>query len=398
MTSASSFSSSNPTANPTNKHMHPSLSSPLSAGQTILIVDDNPTNIGMLADYLESHGFNILVARDGKSGINKAAYARPDLILLDVMMSGLDGFDTCRLLKEQESTQHIPVIFMTALNEVEHKVHGFAVGAVDYVTKPLQQEEVLARVTTHLRIQALTAELRDTNRELQQLNANKDKFLSIMAHDLRGSFVPLLGSAELLARRIDRLSQEKVVDMSFSILSSAQRVLDLLNNLLQWGRLQMGHIEVQTRQLDLAFLLRQNVNLLIPHAEAKQITLTATDNLTTVVFADEHMLHFVLRNLLTNAIKFTSEGGQVSIHAEQLGTDEVAVTVADTGVGMSQDTLHKLFQINQHQSTVGTRNETGTGLGLILCEEMVRRNNGRIWIESEEGKGTRVTFTLPARK
>lgn len=368
---------------------------PPTAGQTILIVDDNPTNIGVLANYLESHGFNILVARDGKSGIEKAAYAHPDLILLDVMMGELDGFETCRLLKEEESTRHIPVIFMTALHEVEHKVRGFAVGAVDYVTKPLQQEEVLARVTTHLRIQALTAELRRANEELQQLNANKDKFLSIMAHDLRGSFLPLLGSAELLARRIERLSQEKVVDMALSILDSAQRVLDLLTDLLQWGRLQMGHSEVQARLLDLSFLLHHNVTLVADHAAAKQITLGYTTEPDTHVFADENMLHFVLRNLLTNAIKFTPEGGQVTIYTTQLETAEIAITVADTGVGMSQETLHRLFQINQHQSTPGTHNEMGTGLGLILCEEMVQRNNGRIWVESEEGKGTRVTFTLP---
>ncbi len=222
--------------------------------QTILIVDDNPTNIGVLADYLEDHGFTILVARDGESGIKKAAYAQPDLILLDVMMTGIDGFETCRLLKSSEDTQNIPVIFMTALNEVEHKVRGFSVGAVDYVTKPLQQEEVLARVTTHLRIQALTSDLKTANQELQQMNADKDKFLSIMAHDLRGPFLPLLGSAELLAKRIDKLSQDKIVDMSASIFQSAQRVMELLNNLLQWGRLQMDRTEVAPRRLGIEIL------------------------------------------------------------------------------------------------------------------------------------------------
>ncbi len=363
--------------------------------QTILIVDDNPTNIGVLADYLEDHGFTILVARDGESGVKKAEYAHPDLILLDVMMTGIDGFETCQLLKNNPATKNIPVIFMTALNEVEHKVRGFTVGAVDYVTKPLQQEEVLARVTTHLRIQALTSELQQTNKELQQINADKDKFLSILAHDLRGPFLPLLGSAELLAKRIDKLSQEKIVDMSTSIFQSAQRVMDLLNNLLQWGRLQMDHTEFHPQQLKFELLARHNLGLVSANAHDKALILhlDATPNL--LVYADENMVHFILRNLLTNAIKFTPKNGQITLSAFPLDADKAAIAVHDTGVGISKEGLQKLFKINQHHSTVGTNNETGTGLGLLLCEEMVKRNNGDIWVESEQGVGTTVTFTLP---
>ncbi|MCA9978926.1 MAG: response regulator, partial [Anaerolineales bacterium] len=270
--------------------------------QTILIVDDNPTNIGVLADYLEEHGFTILVARDGESALEKAAYARPDLVLLDVMMPGIDGFETCRQLKDKEATQDIPVIFMTALADVEDKVKGFAVGAVDYVTKPLHQEEVLARVTTHLKIRSLTQRLQTANTALMQLNADKDKFFSILAHDLRGPFLPLLGSSELLARRVDVLSKPKIADMSMAIFESAQRVLDLLENLLQWGRLQISHADFHPRQLELTRIVQQNIELLRPGAMTKEIALNSQLERPFTIYADQHMLNFVLRNLIANAI------------------------------------------------------------------------------------------------
>lgn len=365
------------------------------ANQTILIVDDNPTNIGLLAEYLEEQGFTILVARDGESGLEKANYAQPDLILLDVMMTGISGFETCLQLKQNEKTKSIPVIFMTALNDLDHKVRGFAVGAVDYVTKPLQQEEVLARVTTHLRIQALTSSLVAANQDLQQLNADKDKFLSIMAHDLRGPFLPLLGSAELLATRADKLSREKIADMSLSIHQAAQRVMDLLNNLLQWGRLQMGRAQVHPRRLDLPMMVQQNLNLVAANAQLKQITLDCHAPANIKVIADENMVHFILRNLLSNALKFTPPGGQVTVSVFPLTTAQGAVAVRDTGVGMSQQALQNLFKIDRHQSTLGTNQEAGTGLGLILCEEMIKRNQGEIWVESEPGAGTTVTISLP---
>ncbi|MCA9976580.1 MAG: response regulator, partial [Anaerolineales bacterium] len=164
--------------------------------KSILIVDDNPTNIAVIADYLEEQGFNVLVARDGLSGLEKAEYALPDLVLLDVMMPGIDGFDTCRRLKENEKTRRIPVIFMTALTETEHKIQGFRAGGVDYVTKPFQQEEVLARVMTHLQLNELTqhleqlvhlrtAELQTAYSYLQQLDRAKLDFIQVTSHELR---------------------------------------------------------------------------------------------------------------------------------------------------------------------------------------------------------------------
>lgn len=365
------------------------------SNDTILIVDDNPTNIGVLADYLEAQGFTILVARDGESGLEKARYARPDLILLDVMMPGIDGFETCRRLKANEATRSIPVIFMTALAQVEDKVRGFNVGGVDYVTKPIHQEEVLARVSTHLRLRALTRRLEDANRHLDQLNRDKDRFFSILAHDLRGPFLPLLGSAELLAKRAPDLTPAKVQDMGDSIYTAAKRALNLLENLLQWGQLQMGQVEFKPHPVNLTELVRRNVKLLDLHIAHKQLTIKEQLPPFFFVYADERMIDVVVRNLISNAIKFTPDGGEVTATAVS-GEDRLAtVTVRDNGVGMSPEQQEKLFDISEQHSTTGTDDETGSGLGLVLCQDMVQRNHGEIWVESERGVGTAVHFTVP---
>lgn len=369
---------------------------PFPLDQSVLIVDDNPNNIRVLADYLETHGFKILVARDGESGINKAIYAQPSLILLDVMMPDIDGFETCRRLKANSTTQHIPVIFMTALTDVEDKVRGFAAGAVDYVTKPLQQEEVLARVSTHLKIQALTESLQQANARLMQMNVEKDKFFSILAHDLRGPFLPLLGSAELLYRRSRQLTPERVADMGEAIYQSGQRIMDLLENLLRWGQMQIGRVEFQPTALNVAELIKQNFDLLAANAKTKQIELLCTSITPMLVFADSHMLNFVLRNLITNAIKFTQPEGQIRVSWEAVEAGFVTMQVQDNGVGMTEKVLQSLFRMDMRHTSRGTANETGTGLGLLLCQEMVTRNGGRIWIKSREGKGTAVSFTIPS--
>jgi len=362
---------------------------------TILVVDDNPTNLGVIVDYLEDQEFEIITARDGEEGLEKAAYARPDIILLDIMMPGIDGFETCRLLKESELTNTIPVIFMTALASEEDKVRGFEMGAVDYITKPVQQREVLARVNTHLRIQEQSKQLKAQAEQLLALNASKDKFFSIVAHDLRGPFLPLLGNLELLADMADQFTTEEVKEMSVTSHRAAKRVADLLENLLQWSRIQMGRMEYLPERLNLSGIAQQTVELFGPIAQAKGISLQYDIEDGLKVYADDNMLRTVLRNFVSNALKFTNPQGTVTISARLTGKN-IEISVADTGVGISEDALNKLFIIGIHNSTTGTAQEKGTGLGLIMCKEMVELNNGTVWIESIVGKGTTVKCTLPA--
>ena len=379
----------------------------------ILVVDDTPTNLKVVINYLRTYGFKLLMADDGESCLKQVKIRHPDLILLDVMMPGMDGFEVCRILQADEMTRQIPIIFMTALSNEADKVKGFEVGAVDYITKPIQQMEVLARVNTHLRIQRQARELQQANQKLIQLNADKDKFFSIVAHDLKGPFMPLLGNAELLTEMGDVLPPAEVKQLGAAIQRTGRNVFSLLENLLAWARLQMGRMEYSPQLLDMSDIAIKNVELLSGNAAIKQIDLRNEVKAETWVYADENMLDTVIRNLINNALKFTPQGGQVTIAAQlgirnwELGVDSfvipnssllipnyIEVSVADTGGGMSEETRQKLFKLDQHVTTVGTGHETGTGLGLIICQEMVIKSGGRIWVESEVGRGTTVHFTV----
>ena len=364
---------------------------------TVLIVDDTPANIGVIADYLKMYGFAIRITRDGEKALKRAKRAKPDIILLDVMMPGIDGFETCRRLKADEATKDIPVIFMTALATPSDKVKGFEAGGVDYVTKPLHQEEVLARITTHLRICSLTRNLQEFNQELVELNATKDKFFSIVAHDLRGPFQPLLGLSELLATVPDSTPHAEIREMGGSVYHSLKGIYSLLENLLQWSQMERGRVPYNPTQVDLQKIANQNIDLFAKNAIAKNITLQSMVVEGTIVNADENMLDTVIRNLVSNALKFTPTNGQITVSAKLAqDTSEFAeISVSDTGVGMTSEDLKKLFKLDTHHTTTGTAHEKGTGLGLLLCQELVEKNGGEIWLESVLGKGTTVKFTVP---
>ncbi len=363
----------------------------------ILIVDDNPANLGIIVDYLEEYGFTILVARNGESGLDKARYAQPDLILLDVMMPDIDGFETCQRLKSDSQTQDIPVIFMTALHETQHKVRAFEAGAVDYVTKPLHQEEVLARVTTHLKIRDLTRNLQHTNRQLSKVNADKDKLFAILAHDLRGAFSPLMLSAEVLARHSGALNMAQVTKTSQSIYHSVQQIYNLLENLLQWAQMQLGHLDYEPLFLDFSQTVERTINLTSAVATTKGIHLQNLLPPRLIAYGDRNMLDVVVRNLLTNALKFTPNNGTVIVSATGQSELFIEIAITDTGVGISPENLAKLLQVGSHYSTPGTNKERGSGLGLMLCQEMMVQNGGKLRIESEVNKGTTVYLTLPTK-
>ncbi len=232
------------------------------------------------------------------------------------------------------------------------------------------------------------------NVELAKLNADKDKFFSIVAHDLRGPFGPVLGFAKMLADSIESFSPADLAEMSGGIYTSAQNVYNLLENLLDWSRLQLGRMEYQPHHIGLGYLANQSTALLREVAENKQINLENQIADDLFAYADENMIQTVIRNLISNALKFTPLGGSVTVSA-RLNGDKVEVAVTDTGVGMSPQVMAKLFKLGEHHTTTGTAHEKGTGLGLLICQEMVQKNGGQIWVESEVGVGTAFKFTLP---
>jgi signal transduction histidine kinase/FixJ family two-component response regulator len=247
----------------------------------------------------------------------------------------------------------------------------------------------------------LEKDLRNAQEEkaqaLAKLNADKDKFFSIISHDLRSPFNIVLGNAKFLLKAIDSSSKQELREMAQSIHTGAKAVYNLLENLLTWSRLQRAEgLACDPEPIELTNMAQAVVQVLGPVATQKEIGLSSTIATDLWVRADRNMLETVVRNLTSNALKFTPRGGQVSLTASLNGQPGfVTLAVTDTGVGMSEAAQASLFRIDSQHSTVGTENEPGTGLGLIICQEMVRRNGGKIWVESEPGEGTVMQFTVP---
>jgi DNA-binding response OmpR family regulator len=354
--------------------------------ETILIVDDNPVNLRVMIQHLAAENYETRVAQSGEDALEQLELALPDIILLDIMMPGINGFETCKRIKEIPSAQDIPIIFMTALSETENKVKGLKLGAVDYITKPFQHEEVLARINTHLTI-------RRQQMALNNLNATKDRFFSIIAHDLRGVFNPLMISTDMLIKIATKEDSPKMIKFADSVKKSTHNAYELLENLLTWSRCQRDSIDVAITKMDIGQVIGKNLDLYIEKATQKNITLTHNVSRGIIVYADRNITDTILRNLIANALKFTHPGGSIDVFIEQ-NVDNVHVSVRDNGTGIDMDGLEKLFKIDSKYKKKGTANEHGTGLGLILCKELSIKNQGDIWVTSKLDQGSTFTFSL----
>jgi two-component system, sensor histidine kinase and response regulator len=236
--------------------------------------------------------------------------------------------------------------------------------------------------------------LQKVNHELEELNATKDKFFSIIAHDLKNPFTALIGSTELLLENIHKMETENIIELSQILNDSAKSGYALLQNLLDWSRSQTGLMKINIEKINLKNLIEENISNLLLNSTNKEIKLSSDIKDDIFVFTDRNMINIVLRNLLGNAVKYTPRFGKVYI-SSILNGNAVSILVKDTGIGISNDNINKLFRIDTDYKRPGTANEQGTGLGLKLSKEFVEKLGGKIWVESELGKGCDFKFTLP---
>ena len=363
----------------------------------ILIVDDVVSNVLLLKILLTNEKFQVCTASNGNMCIEMAKSEHPDLILLDVMMPDLNGFDTAVILKKDPETQEIPIIFLTALNNPSDLVKGFQVGANDFLTKPFNKEELVMRVMHQIQLVAAKRIIIRQNEELKRTISNRDKMYSVIAHDLRS---PMASIRMVLNLAVNVVSKDIVGEEIFGLLDKANReseeTHDLLDNLLKWTKSQTGRLSVVYQELDLDDIVPGVVDIFRMIAEMKKIELKyipADEKL--IVHADNDMIKTIIRNFLSNAVKFTPEGKSVEVFYKREG-DFARISVRDHGVGIEPERVKTIFRTGE--TTYGTGGEEGSGLGLQLCQDFARKNGGEARVESTLGEGSTFSFTIPLTK
>ena len=363
----------------------------------ILIVDDVVSNVLLLKILLTNEKFQVCTANNGTTCIEQAKKEHPDLILLDVMMPDISGFDTAVILKKDEETKEIPIIFLTALNTPADLVHGFKVGASDFLTKPFNKEELVMRVMQQISLVAAKRIIEKQNAELRATLSNRDKMYSVIAHDLRS---PMASIRMVLNLVVASTSPELVGPELYELLDKANKesedVHDLLDNLLKWTKSQTGRLNVVIQDLDLNDIIPGVVDIFEMIAQTKRIKLNLQmSDGPLVVTADNDMLKTVVRNFLSNAIKFSPEDSSIEIIMSKEG-EFAKVSVRDHGVGIAAERLGSIF--HKGETTYGTGGEEGSGLGLQLCQDFARKIGGDCMVESVEGEGSTFSVLIPLKK
>ena len=386
----------------------------------ILIVDDNQTNLDVLFELLKNYGFKVLVAQDGESAIEQIEYIHPDLILLDIMMPGIDGFETCHRLKADQATQDIPIIFMSALSDTVDKVKGFQTGAVDYITKPFQHEEVLSRIQTHLTIRSLQKKLEEKNVELAHLNQNLERLVEQkskqlidqektaiigrltqgMVHNLKSPLQVMQTSVDLIETKATKINDYSFFSYTKYILQAITKVNQIMDTLM-----------VKSRKEQKQDLQAVNINELVQREiQLLEGNLYFKNKIKKKYFYDENIANIpliysyisqVFYNLINNSMDamWDKKIRELTIVTRQ-DESKIYMDIADTGCGIAPEDLSKIFDpFYTSKPPKGEEKKegepTGTGLGLYTCIELLKPFNGQIAISSNLGKGSIFTVVLP---
>ncbi len=389
----------------------------------ILIVDDNQTNLDVLFELLKNYGFKVLVAQDGESAIEQIEYIHPDLILLDIMMPGIDGFETCRRLKADPPTQDIPIIFMSALSDTVDKVKGFQTGAVDYITKPFQHEEVLSRIDTHLTIRSLQKKLEEKNVELAHLNQNLERLVeqkskqlidqektAIIGRLTQGMVHNLKSPLQVMQTSVDLIETKATKINDFSFFSYTKYILQAITKVNQI----MDTLMVKSSKEQKQDLQPVNINELIQREiQLLEGNMYFKNKVKKKYFYDENIANVpliyayisqVFYNLINNAMDamWEKKSRELTIITRQ-DESNIYMDIADTGCGIAPEDLSKIFDpFYTSKPAKGEEQKegepTGTGLGLYTCIELLKPFNGEIAISSNPGKGSVFTVVLPKQQ
>ncbi len=357
----------------------------------VLVVDDNPTNIDVLFDYLADLGYEVLVAEDGLSAIERIHFAKPDIILLDIMMPHLDGYGTCERLKADPETAGIPIIFMTALDSIGDKVKGFRAGAVDYITKPFQNEEVSARVDTHLTLRRMGEALRQRNEQLSIQNDSLDTYARTVAHDLKNPLNLIINFARLIEEE-SVLSGHSLQDLRM-IIKSGERMNHIIHDLLLLA--QMRQDNLAPVRIHMASVVRQSLDRLESDLKEAHVDLKQPKQWPDAM-GHSAWIQAVWVNYISNAIKYGGSPPRIVLQAgpDPLHPGSILFSVCDNGIGVPANMQHKIFE---EFSRVGGEQSEGHGIGLSIVRRIITRLGGRVGVTGNGSEpGSTFFFTLPA--
>lgn len=362
----------------------------------ILIVDDVISNVLLLKVLLTNEKFKIATASNGHQALEQVEKEKPDLMLLDVMMPDISGFEVAQRMKMDPVLSEIPIIFLTALNSTADIVKGFQVGGNDFISKPFNKEELIIRVTHQISLVAAKRIIIAQTEELRKIIIGRDKLYSVIAHDLRS---PMGSIKMVLNMLILNLPSDTIGEEMYELLTTANQttedVFSLLDNLLKWTKSQIGKLNVVYQDIEMVEVVESvsEIFSIVAGLKKIQIDLDMKDEHMDVR-ADIDMVKTIVRNLISNAIKFSNENSKISISLKQEG-DMAIVSVKDDGCGIDEENQKKLLHTDTHYSTFGTNNEEGSGLGLLLCQDFVIKNGGKLWFTSKKGVGSTFSFSIP---
>jgi signal transduction histidine kinase len=374
-----------------------------SGSGVVLVVDDDQRNVRLMESILRGSGYRVVKAYNGEEAMRVVESEPPDLLLLDVMMPKMSGFELCQKLKGRYETRLLPIILVTALNALEDKVQALEYGADDFLSKPINKVELLAKVRSVLRVKALQdelerkrTELEAANQELVRMQGFKESMMQMVVHDLKNPLASIMGNVQLIQMQsVEMVTPVRLMELLQRTQESARQLMRMILNILQIGRLEERKMPLKLEPVPLHRLVQENVD--------EMMGLGARDNIRLenhvrpdlpAPRADRELVGRVIANLLNNAFKHTPEGGRITIDARQDG-DEVTLTVSDTGGGIPEDLQSRIFEkFVAGESDASKRMLYDSGLGLTFCRLAVECHGGKIWLKSKPGEGTTVFVSL----
>ena len=357
---------------------------------SVLVVDDSPENLRLLSTILTDNGYEVRPVTSGRQALQTAERAAPDLVLLDISMPSMNGITVCRQFKEREQLRDIPVIFLTALTETADKLEAFAAGGVDFIAKPFQVEEVVARVRVHVDLRRARQELARHYERLRELEKVRDDLVHMIVHDMRS---PLQGVLTLLATMRRQVREGEMAETLDDAVYAARELGRMANDLLDVSRLEQGKMPLEMKSCDLIELAREVV-INFPSDEMRQVIVE--NGKPASVECDAGLVRRVLENLVSNGIKHTPAGTEVRVSAVT-GETAVRVQVRDNGGGVPAEVRQRIFEKFGGVRTRANGDYHSVGLGLAFCKLAVQAHGGAIGVEDAEGGGSVFWFDLPRK-